>query len=87
MANFSVVNLTGGTLFLQLHDAAALPADGAVPARVWEVGAGQTYEWDEPDGRHCTNGAVLAMSTTQGTLTVTVTPDALLDATYFVANP
>jgi len=87
LLNFSVVNISAGTVFLQLHDAAAVPADTAIPLRSWEMGAGQTYEWDEPAGRFMALGAVLVLSSTQEELTQTLTDDGILDAVYVDADP
>jgi hypothetical protein len=61
--------------WLQLHDAKALPANGAVPLRVWPVyqaSAGGSTPFGEGfigDDVTLANGAVFAVSTTRATLT------------------
>jgi len=83
LAGFSCKNLSGATFYLMLFDAAALPANGTAAKREWEIGPGQTYEWDQPALLPLTTGLVLAVSTTPATLTITGTNDALIDSTYF----
>ena len=84
MRGFSCKNITAGRLWLMLFNAAALPANGTAAKRAWELGAGQTYEWDSgQDVLPLDTGLVLAISTTDATLTITATDDAIIDASYF----
>lgn len=68
---------------IQVHNAAALPANGAVP--LWEmfIPAGTGFaeagdDWDPIDGLICSVGCVLASSTTLDTLTI-----GAADITFF----
>jgi hypothetical protein len=84
LSDFSVKNITAGTLWLMLFNAAALPANATAAKRCWEIGAGQTYEWDSGSEKlPLDTGLVLAISTTDATLTITLTDDAIIDAGFF----
>lgn len=79
----SVYNKSGGALFFQLFDAAALPANGTVPLIVRGVAANAIAEFDfTTAGLPFTNGMVLALSSTDSTLTLTGTNDGLFLATF-----
>lgn len=57
--------------WLQVHDAAALPSNGAVPLKVYPLQAASAFSWRfDPTGIPLVNGLVLAVSTTEATLTV-----------------
>lgn len=60
------------TVYIQLHDARVLPANGAVPLKSWAAPAGQTNVYKEFKNGELSfkNGIVVAVSTTQATLTV-----------------
>lgn len=68
LLNFVVTNLTGTAGYLQVHDAAALPSNGAVPLAVFPLAASSAITSDIVV--HCATGIVLAVSTTAGTLTL-----------------
>lgn len=57
--------------FIQLHDAAALPADTAVPLAVITVAASSNFEIPvPPDGWECVTGVVVCNSSTYATKTI-----------------
>lgn len=56
--------------FIQLHDAAALPADASVPLLALPVLAGQWFEFHFPTGIRFFNGLVLCNSSTDLTKTI-----------------
>ena len=62
-----VTNTTGTAGFLQVHDALTLPDDGAVPVFSVQIPASGSAVIED---LHCATGAVLAISTTAGTLTI-----------------
>lgn len=80
----TVWNESGGDVFVQLHDAASLPADTAVPKIVQSCPSGSAMAFDFQDGRIFGTGIVVAISTTSATLTITTTDDCIIDATYRV---
>ena len=72
----SVFSITGynshtSDVFIQLHDAASLPANTAVPAVILKVPADSNffYEFGKA-GRFCENGVVVCGSTTGATKTL-----------------
>lgn len=78
-------NAGGSTRFLQLHDANALPANGAIPDDVVSVGtaaAALPIVLPIPSNGYAT-GVVAACSTTAATLTITGTNDALFSVILF----
>lgn len=57
--------------YLQVHDAAALPSNGAIPDIVYKLGATSNFSFDyDVIGRKFSNGIVICISTTAGTLTI-----------------
>lgn len=67
-----IYNNNAAARWFQLHDAAALPADGAVPRWIYYL-AGQSssppFDW-QPGGRYFTTGIVVCGSTTGPTKTL-----------------
>lgn len=62
---------SGPDQYIQLHNAAAVPADGEVPKIVFKVLAASSFSLDySPDGRVFSIGLVVCNSTTVGTLTI-----------------
>lgn len=62
---------SGPAQWIQLHDAAALPADTAVPAHIIRVAATSNFVFDIPeDGWPFQNGLVVCNSTTGPTKTI-----------------
>lgn len=52
-------------VWIQLHDAASLPADTAVPVLTIYVGAGENFDFDlSTIGRFCEKGIVVCNSST-----------------------
>lgn len=68
--------------YLQLFNAASLPANGAVPEFEMVVPFGTTrgFEWNW--GERFSAGLVAALSTTPGTLTVSVVADGFFQTQY-----
>lgn len=75
-------NTSGGALFLQLFDAAALPVDTTVPLAVVPIAANSAASFDFGAlGLPFTNGLVVALSSTDDTLTISGA-NGLFLATY-----
>jgi hypothetical protein len=75
-----VCNVTDGLVYVQLHEATALPANDAVPFAVVNVAAYGQSSITYPGGRPL-QGVVAAVSSTQGTLTLSAS-EVMLDVTY-----
>lgn len=57
--------------WLQIHDATALPADGAIPLKSYALPQKSPFSWGWLDSHlPLANGLVVAVSTTEGTLTI-----------------
>lgn len=73
-------------IYLQLHDAAAVPANGAVPLAFAEMDGTSTQKltgtlsW--AGGRQMKLGAVVVISSTAATLTIALANEVIIDATY-----
>lgn len=70
---FSGYNSKTSTQFIQVHDAAALPTDTAIPKIVLVAGATSNFSWpshNAPYPRHFANGIVVVNSSTGPTLTI-----------------
>lgn len=78
----TVWNDSVNTLYIQLHDAAALPSNGAVTKIVDVCPGGSSKAYDFQDGRIFRTGIVVAASSTSATLTLTATNDVIIDCTY-----
>lgn len=90
-----VVKATKGTLFrvngynskasaqfIQVHDAAALPAEAAVPVVILTAAASSNFSYTFGEqGRACANGIVLCNSSTGPTKTIG-SADCWFDAQY-----
>ena len=83
LATNLVVRATGGILwgltghsnrsssqFIQIHDAASLPADTAIPVVVFEVPATTSFSLNYDDGREFQVGIVICNSSTAATKTI-----------------
>jgi hypothetical protein len=61
----------GAEQYIQFHDAASLPDDGAVPEVVFKASAASSFSPDYGDiGRHFKIGIVVCNSSTQATKTI-----------------
>jgi hypothetical protein len=67
---YSIVGYTTTEPFIQLHDAAALPANGVVPLLTLPVLPGQWFEFHFPVGIRFYNGLILCNSSTDLTKTI-----------------
>lgn len=74
--HLAVVNASANARFVQIHDAASLPADTAVPLFSWPIAANGTFEL--PFGIPVTTGAVVAISSTLATLTISADTATML---------
>ena len=61
---------SGAAQFIQLHDAASLPADTAVPVITFTVPASSNFSLSFPEGRPFANGIVICNSSTGATKTI-----------------
>lgn len=68
---FTAYNTSAAAVFLSVIDASAVPANGAVPLFSWPLAAhnGAGFDWT-PRGRQFQTGLVLAVSSTDATLTL-----------------
>ncbi|HEX4672051.1 MAG TPA: hypothetical protein VH279_07270 [Solirubrobacteraceae bacterium] len=83
LVGFTVTSTNASAQFIQVYDAAAVPANGAIPLFTFNVALvnSVTGYWGSM-GRWCDRGIVLCNSTTQGTLTIGAA-DTLFDVQYF----
>jgi hypothetical protein len=71
LLGFSVYNSKASTQYIQLYDAASVPADAVVPLMTWVVPANSTLSVQyEGVGRPCLTGIVLCNSSTAATKTL-----------------
>lgn len=83
LRSVSGYNSKAAPQFIQLHDAAALPADTAVPAVILFVGAQSNFSFDFGlSGRSFANGIVVCNSSTGPTKTIGAA-DCWFDGQYF----
>lgn len=81
LLGFQGVNTSGSAQYIQVHDAASLPANGAVPKLVITVPAGENFSLDLSRGRVFTNGIVICNSSTAATKTIG-SANCWIDAQY-----
>lgn len=63
-------NAKASTQFIQIHDAAALPADANVPEESFAVAGSSNFEITFPEEKSFTTGIVVCNSSTQATKTI-----------------
>ena len=63
-------NNRSSSQFIQIHDAASLPADGAVPDIIFQVSATTPFSLDYDEGREFQVGIVISNSSTAATKTI-----------------
>ena len=78
---FTVTNTKASAQFVQVFDAATVPADGAVPIIAMSVPASTALGFNWLPGRTFFAGIVLCNSSTQGTKTIG-SADCLFDAQF-----
>lgn len=74
-------NSKGSAQFIQVHNAAALPADTAVPIFIATVAASSNFDFPFPDGLPCDTGIVISNSSTGATKTIG-SADVFITALY-----
>lgn len=79
-------NTTGSTVYLQVHDTATTPANGATAYRKFAVPANSMLilgrEELGPDGVYCPTGVALAASTALSTFTAATAGDLVVDYNF-----
>ena len=75
-------NSTSGTLYLQAHDAASAPADGAAPKLVVPIFATTSGGFGFADGTIFRNGIYLCWSSTDVTKTIVTANSGIIDASF-----
>lgn len=78
---FAVYNSNGSTQFIQVHDSATLPGNGAVPVMFWPVATVSTLSLSWLPARTFERGIVVCNSSTGPTLTIGAA-DCFFDAQY-----
>jgi len=63
-------NSKASAQFIQVHDAASLPANGAVPEETFTVGASSNFSISFPQGKAFSTGIVISNSSTGATKTI-----------------
>jgi hypothetical protein len=81
LVGFTVYNSSGSTQFIQWHDSAVIPAEGAVPEGFIPVEAATDRELNWIPGRTFRRGIVLCNSSTGPTKTIG-SADCFFDAQY-----
>lgn len=81
LLGFQGVNTSASPQYIQVHDAASLPADTAVPKMLITVPAGENFSLDLGRGRVFTTGIVICNSSTAATKTIG-SADCWIDAQY-----
>lgn len=77
------LNANGGRRYVQLFDAAGLPADGTVPAMVLQIEGNGLYEWHcHGTPRGFRTGVVWGLSST-GNIHTLANPECWLEAQFF----
>jgi hypothetical protein len=77
-----MANLSAGTRYLQVFDAATVPADAAVPIFTLNIATLTAGAWEPAEPVKLESGLVVVASSTLGTKTVVVADDALFTVLY-----
>ena len=77
----NALNTNAAARWIQIFDAAAMPADATVPLISIPVGIGAAVSESWPDGRPFKNGICICNSTTAATKTIGAA-DSLIDASF-----
>lgn len=67
---FKLAGYSTQAQFIQVHDAASLPSDSAVPELVFPIAANALFEFEIPVGHGCSTGIVICNSSTGPTKTI-----------------
>ena len=81
LLSITISNLSASAQYIQLHDAASAPANGAVPkiSVYWPANTSAQLEWIASDGRDFSTGIYVCNSSTDATKTLGAA-DLMLDA-------
>jgi len=81
LLSLTISNLSATAQYIQLHDAAAAPSNGAIPAIsvYWPANTSAQLEWAAADGRDFSVGIYVCNSSTSDTKTLGAV-DLMLDA-------
>jgi len=73
-------NAGGSDVYVQLHDAATLPGNGAVPLEVFKVAAGTSFAFSPSAPLPLASGLVVAASSSRATLTINLAATLVVTA-------
>lgn len=83
LCGLSGYNSNAATQYIQIHDAASLPSNGAYPVVSFPASAASKFAIDYgANPRQFTTGIVVCISSTQNTLTLGATADTSFDVQY-----
>lgn len=87
LCGFSGYSANASAQFIQVHNAASLPANGSVPAIVLKAGAAANFGADyNLNPREFSTGVFVCTSTTYATLTLGSTDDCWFDVQLKAGN-
>jgi hypothetical protein len=87
LCGFSGYSANASAQFIQVHDAASLPANGSAPKIVFKAGAAANFGADyNANPREFSTGVVVCTSTTYATLTLGATDDCWFDVQLKAGN-
>lgn len=83
LCGLSGYNSNASIQYIQIHDAASLPSNGAYPVVSFPAGATSKFALDYgANPRQFTTGIVVCISSTQNTLTLGATADTSFDVQF-----
>jgi hypothetical protein len=78
----SIYNTDVAAQYVQFHDSAGIPANGAIPFAQIKLAADSGGSLDYPDGRACKNGIFVGISTVSGSFAAGVANVLNIDVAY-----